>query len=77
MSATFDWCLDRNRLKTLNKQVFCVDEDGDKCWYLNDKLHRENGPAVEDANGNKWWYLNGELHRLDGPAVEFANGNKS
>ena len=51
-------------------------EDGNKEWYLNGKLHREDGPAVEWANGNKSWYLNGKLHREDGPAVEWANGYK-
>lgn len=33
---------------------------GDKCWHLNGKLHREDGPAIEYANGDKCWYLNGE-----------------
>ena len=28
-------------------------------WFLNDKLHREDGPAVEFADGCKLWYLNG------------------
>ena len=28
-------------------------------WYLNDKLHRVDGPAVEYADGVKKWYLNG------------------
>ena len=37
-----------------------VYDNGYKEWYLNDKLHREDGPAVECANGSKWWYLNGE-----------------
>jgi hypothetical protein len=32
--------------------------NGDKWWYLNDKRHREGGPAVELANGDKEWYLN-------------------
>jgi hypothetical protein len=50
--------------------------NGDKFWCLNDKLHREDGPAVEYADGTKWWCLNGELHREDGPAVEWANGTK-
>jgi hypothetical protein len=27
---------------------------------LNDKRHREDGPAVEYADGRKSWYLNGE-----------------
>jgi hypothetical protein len=51
--------------------------DGRKFWYLNDGLHREDGPAVDDSNGNKYWYLNGVLHREDGPAVERSDGYKS
>ena len=54
-----------------------VRADGTKEWYLNDKLHREDGPAIEFANGSKFWYLNGKYHREDGPAIEFANGDKS
>ena len=50
--------------------------DGDKVWYLNGKLHREDGPACEYANGYKFWYLNDQLHREDGPAVEYPNGDK-
>ena len=52
-----------------------IDENGDKHWYLDDKLHREDGPAQEWFNGNKCWYINDKLHREDGPAVELANGN--
>ena len=32
--------------------------NGDKFWWLNGKLHREDGPAVEYADGGKSWYLN-------------------
>ena len=53
-----------------------VDANGNKEWYLNDKLHREDGPAVEQTNGIKMWYKNGQKHRADGPAVEDADGNK-
>ena len=53
-----------------------VDDYGTKRWYLDDNLHREDGPAVEYVNGNKLWFLNDKLHRTDGPAVEYANGNK-
>ena len=28
-------------------------------WFLNDKLHREDGPAVQYPNGVGLWYLNG------------------
>ena len=54
-----------------------VDEYGTKCWYLGDKFHREDGPAVEYANGGKEWYLNGKLHREDGPTVEYVDGTKA
>ena len=51
--------------------------NGTKYWFLNDKLHREDGPAIEYASGSKSWYLNGKLHREDGPAIECADGDKS
>ena len=50
--------------------------DGTKSWYLNGKLHREDGPAIEYGNGTKLWYLNDKLHREDGPTVEYAGGDK-
>ena len=54
-----------------------VYSDGIKQWYLNDQLHREDGPAIEYANGIKYWFLNDQLHREDGPAIEWADGDKS
>jgi hypothetical protein len=36
-----------------------VDDDGSKEWYLNNKLHREDGPAVEYTDGTKLWYFHG------------------
>ena len=47
-----------------------------KEYYLNGKLHRKAGPAIEYANGAEEYYLNGKLHRDNGPAVKYANGNK-
>jgi hypothetical protein len=57
-----------------------MEEDtfGNKSWYLNDKLHREDGPAVEWADGDKYWYLNDnpmteEEHKAAmNPAVEMT-----
>ena len=54
-----------------------VNDYGTKHWFLNGKLHREDGPAVEWADGSKSWWINGNLHRKDGPAVEWADGSKS
>jgi len=53
-----------------------TDEYGNKYWYLNGKLHRVDGPAIELADGDKYWYLNDKRHREDGPAIERANGDK-
>jgi hypothetical protein len=50
--------------------------NGDKYWYLNGKIHREDGPAIEYASGFKSWWLNNKRHREDGPAIEFSNGEK-
>ena len=61
----------------MNKPKCKTYSNGNKHWYLNDKRHREDGPACEYANGDKLWYLNGKCHREDGPAVEHSNGNKS
>jgi hypothetical protein len=43
-----------------------------KKYYLNDKYHREDGPAIEHASGDKSYYINGELHREDGPARDWS-----
>jgi hypothetical protein len=47
-----------------------------KEWYLNGKLHREDGPAIEYSDGYKAWFLNGKQHREDGPAIEYSYGPK-
>jgi hypothetical protein len=50
-------------------------ESGIKAWYVNGKLHREDGPALEGVIGNEW-YVNGDLHREYGPAIEWFTGYK-
>ena len=57
------------------KYTVTVDDYGNR-WYLNDKLHREDGPAVERTDGTKYWYLDGKRHREDGPAIERIDGTK-
>ena len=43
-------------------------------WYLNGRVHRENGPAAIFADGRKEWRKNGRLHRENGPAVKYPDG---
>ena len=52
---------DYNRVKQYKDRV---------CYYLNKKLHRLDGPAVEYNDGCKIWYKNGRRHRIDGPVYE-------
>ena len=33
-----------------------VDKLGNKYWFKDDKLHREDGPAAESAYGGKQWW---------------------
>ena len=35
-----------------------IDSNGVKRWYLNNQLHRTDGPAIEYYNGYKYWFLN-------------------
>ena len=55
----------------MNKPECKINKDGTKEWYLNNKLHREDGPALEYPTGTKRWYLNGKYHREEGPATEY------
>ena len=58
------------------KYTVRVFNNGDRHWLVNGHLHREDGPAVEDANGGKQWFINDRRHREDGPAIEHASGSK-
>ena len=57
--------------------------DGDKFWWLNGKIHREDGPAVEYANGTKEWFLNDkevtqeEHKRMTSKVIEMTMGEIS
>lgn len=53
----------------INNIEYIKYDNGVKQWYKNNKLHRENGPAILYPNGDAQWYINGTLHRLDGPAL--------
>ena len=60
----------------ISRQEPFVNGIGDREWWSNGKLHREDGPAAEYANGDKEWYKDGKRHRTDGPAVIWADGSK-
>jgi hypothetical protein len=59
-----------------NEPKLEIDIFGNKRWYLHNKLHRVDGPAIELSSGHKQWRLNDKLHRVDGHALEYANGTK-
>ena len=42
------------------KNEFVVDAEGAERWYRDDKLPREDGPAVEYEGGAKKWCLYGK-----------------
>ena len=45
-------------------------------YFLNGKLHRVNGPAIDSTNGHKSWFVYGKLSRNDGPAFIGSDGSK-
>lgn len=53
-----------------------VTKYGGKQWYVNDKRHRIDGPAVEWTGTKEWWF-NGVMHRDDGPAYESVHGEST
>jgi hypothetical protein len=61
-------------LKSKIKNGLVTDRKGNKQWFRNGKLHRDDGPAVENADGSTEWYRNGHLHRKDGPAAQYKDG---
>jgi hypothetical protein len=70
--TTYEYC--QNIAK--NKFIEIKEDDYDKFWYVNNKLHRKDGPAVKYADGDKHWYINGKRHRENRPAIKYANGDK-
>ena len=67
--------LSKNISTHLYNKLLVINENLEEKEYLiDDKRHREDGPAIEYFHiGHKEWYQNGKLHRVDGPAVESMN----
>lgn len=51
-----------------------ISSDGIRRYFVDGKLHRENGPSIIKPNGDAYWHKHNLLHREDGPAIEFADG---
>ena len=73
-SQTINCSMKYNKKTRRNKMI--VNANGDKFYFVNGLLHREDGPAVESADGYKAWYIKGIPHRDGGPAIEHPNGEK-
>jgi len=66
----------------LIKKIFYHNNDyiEKESYYLNDKLHRKDGPATIEywENGNierEYYRLNNKCHREDGPAIIYYDNN--
>lgn len=53
-----------------------VDELGTEVYFLDNVIHREDGPAMIEKDGSAHWFRHGDRHREGGPAVIMANGNE-
>ena len=65
---------DINKMWPEMKNGLIVNKYGIKLYYKDDKLHREDGPAVIYSNGNFSYWIDGKKHREGGPAVIYSNG---
>jgi len=48
--------------------------DGIRRWFVDNELHREDGPAVVMDNGSEFWFKDGKRHRIGGPAAIVPSG---
>ena len=44
-------------------------------WRVNNKYHREDGPAIIYSNGYRAWMKNGVYHRIGAPAIINSDGS--
>jgi len=50
----------------IKKNSYCIEyRDGTKDWIVNDKYHREDGPAIEWIDGSKYWYINDIVYSFE------------
>ena len=63
-----------NNKKFVTSNISIEIESDSISIYKNNKLHRDDGPAVIYSDGSKEWYKNGKLHRDNGPAIMNNNG---
>lgn len=43
-----------------NQPWILENENGDRAYFVNNKLHRVTGPALERKDGTSLWFVNGE-----------------
>ena len=48
--------------------------DWAKFYFLDNKIHRNGGAAIEYFNGTNAYYKNGQRHRVGAAAVEYPSG---
>ncbi len=53
-----------------------VNKEGVKHYYLDGKLHRENGPAIEYPDNSPWWFINDEFRPEDEISLEQNTSSK-
>lgn len=53
-----------------------IDEYGCHRYYKNDKIHRDEGPAIILPAGSVKYFINGQLHNENGPATVSYLGKK-
>jgi len=50
--------------------------DAKYVYLVDNKIHREDGPAVIKSSGVQFWVINNKRHRVGGPAYIHPNGTQ-
>ena len=53
----------------MTTEKLIIVNEGNKFYFSNRKLHREDGPAVILTDGTREYWYNGKRHNIDGPAI--------
>lgn len=64
------------QLHSINDEPAMILESGEKKWYYEGLLHRENKPAINIPGYSNEYYYMGKRHRIDGAAIEDLDGEE-
>ena len=65
-----EWYIHGKKHRDGDKPAYILSQKNCVIFYKNNKIHRDNGPALIIENEREMWYKNGKIHNgYDQPAA--------